>query len=339
MTVDLTTTYLGLTLKNPLVASAGPATGHIDTLQRLAAAGAAAVVLPSLFEEEVAAAAVSAHNAYTPLDGFSAESENYLPEVIGPTLVERHVDLVTAAKSTLSIPVIASVNGLSTGGWVRYASELANAGADAIECNTYSVAADPLTDAATVEAQHLELVRAVRAAVAVPVSVKVSPYFSAFAHTVGDIVDAGADGLVCFNRFYQPDIDIGTLDVAPTLELSTSNDMRLPLRWIAILARRVRCSLALSSGVHTADDVVKAILAGADVVMTTSSLLRNGIDHMTQLRDGLARWLDAHEYTSVAEARGSVSRAAVADPVAYERANYVDLIQRQMRRLSSVYAR
>jgi dihydroorotate dehydrogenase (fumarate) len=332
---DLRTRYLGLQLANPLVASAGPLTGSIDGLRRLEDAGVAAVVLPSLFEEDVVGASMLTHELYSPSDGVSAESDAYLPELPAAiSAVDRHLELVADAKTALSIPVIASINGTSAGGWVRYATELVAAGADAIECNTYFVAADPAHTGAEVEARYLDLVRVVREAVRAPVAVKLSPFLSATAHIALEIMHAGANGLVVFNRFYQPDIDLETLDVTPTLDLSTSADLRLPLRWVAILRGHIDGSLALSSGVHTSDDVVKAILAGADAVMTTSGLLRHGAEHVSVLLRGLDDWLDEREYESVEQARASVSQVAAADPDAYERSNYVQVIHRHMRAFS-----
>ncbi len=327
--VDLSTTYLGLDLSSPVVASAGPLTGRRDTLRALEEAGVAAVVLPSLFEEEIVSVAQRVNALLVQGTGAFGEAETYLPEppvvVAGP---ERHIELVHEAKSVLHVPAIASVNGTSAGGWVRYARLLADAGADAIECNVYHVASDPTEHAGEVEQRVLDTIAAVCDAVDVPVAAKVGPYYSAFGSFAFSLARAGARGIVCFNRFYQPDIDLEGLDVASTLDLSTSADLRLPLRWIAILARRVECDLACSGGVHTADDVVKAVLAGADAVMTTSSVLRHGPGHVTALRDGLARWLADREYTSVSQARGSVARASVPDPDAYERANYLAVIDR-----------
>jgi dihydroorotate dehydrogenase (fumarate) len=336
MSVDLRTVYLGLELANPLVASAGPLTGRTDTLARLEAAGVAAVVLPSLFEEDVVGRSMLTYGLYSPPDGVSADSETYLPELPeAPTAVEHHLRLVADAKATVSVPVIASVNGTSPGGWVQYATQLAAAGADAIELNTYFVAADPSRPGVEVEARYVDLIRAVRASVTVPVAVKLSPFLSAPAHIAREIAEAGADGVVLFNRFYQPDIDLETLGVTPTLDLSTSADLRLPLRWIAILRPHLEASLALSSGVHTRDDVVKAILAGADAVMTTSALLRHGPEHARVLLSGMREWFEEREYESVVQAKGSVSYRAAADPDAYERSNYVDVIHRHMRSFST----
>ena len=325
---DLTTTYLGLELASPLVASASPLTGRLDTLERLAAAGAAAVVLPSLFEEDITAAAMDRQRLFTQGTEAFAEALTYLPEPEGDDELDRHLQLVTDAKATLDIPVIASLNGTTRGGWIRYASDLVDAGADALELNVYGIGANADDTAASFEIELLRLVRAVRDEVEVPLAVKISPFFTVLSHFVGQVAAAGADGLVCFNRFYQPDFDLETLAVTPTLDLSTSAELRLPLRWIGLLHGRVQCSLALSTGVHTRDDAAKALLAGADVVMATSSLLVHGPEHLGTLHRGLSEWLEDHEYESVAQARGSVSARSVPDPDAYERANYRQVLRR-----------
>ncbi|MCJ7436352.1 MAG: dihydroorotate dehydrogenase-like protein [Acidimicrobiia bacterium] len=331
--IDLTTTYLGLELTSPLVASAGPLTGRLDTLERLAAAGAAAVVLPSLFEEDVVAGALERQQLFTRGTEAFAEALTYLPEPEGADELDRHLQLVADAKAHLDVPVIASLNGTTRGGWIRYASELVDAGADALELNVYGVGANPDDTATSLEVELLRLVRAVRDEISVPLAVKISPFFTAVSHFVGQVTAAGADGVVCFNRFYQPDLDLESLAVTPTLDLSTSAELRLPLRWVALLSGRVSCSLALSTGVHTPDDAVKALLAGADVVMATSSLLLHGPEHLGTLHRGLAAWLEDHEYESVAQARGSVSARSVPDPAAYERANY----RQVLRRFTSTY--
>ena len=332
MTFALQTGYLGLDLAHPVVASAGPLTGSLDSLRRLEDAGAAAVVLPSLFEEDVVEAARRTHELHSRGVGVFGEAATYLPELGGPDALERAVDLVAQAKTALSIPVIASLNGVSNGGWLAYAQDLVGAGADALELNVYFVAADPHDHGAAVEARLVELVAAVRDTVRVPLAVKLGPSFSALAHFAGELSDAGADGLVLFNRFVQPDIDLDTLEIETTFPLSTSDDLRLPLRWIGILHGLLGCSLACSGGVHTPDDVVKAILAGADVVMTTSALLERGPEHLTALRDGTAAWFERNEYESVDQARGSVSRRAVPEPDAYERAQYVAALRRASHR-------
>ncbi|HUV11364.1 MAG TPA: dihydroorotate dehydrogenase-like protein, partial [Acidimicrobiia bacterium] len=244
---DLTTTYLGLELASPLVASASPLTGRLDTLERLAAAGAAAVVLPSLFEEDITAAAMDRQRLFTQGTEAFAEALTYLPEPEGDDELDRHLQLVTDAKATLDIPVIASLNGTTRGGWIRYASDLVDAGADALELNVYGIGANADDTAASFEIELLRLVRAVRDEVEVPLAVKISPFFTVLSHFVGQVAAAGADGLVCFNRFYQPDFDLETLAVTPTLDLSTSAELRLPLRWIGLLHGRVQCSLALST--------------------------------------------------------------------------------------------
>ncbi len=330
---DLRTQYLGLELDAPIVASAGPLTGQLDTLRRLQDAGAGAVVLPSLFEEDIVNESRRVNALLSTGVGVSGESESYLPEpsaaITGP---DRHVQLVRDAKTALRIPVIASVNGTSPRGWVNYPRLLEDAGADAIELNVYTVAADVEDTAADVEDRVVATVCAVRDAVSVPLAVKVGPYYTAFGHFAMRLADAGADAIVCFNRFYQPDLDLDELEVTPTLDLSTSADLRLPLRWIALLTGRVAAQFACSGGVHTEHDAVKAILAGADVVMTTSAVLRFGAEHVGVLRDGLARWLDENEYESVQQARGSLAQRAVPDPDMYERANYLTVMQEGMRR-------
>lgn len=328
MTVDLRTRYLGLALAGPIVASPGPLTGQLDTLLRLEAAGASAVVLPSLFEEDVVAAAFKERAIYEQGVGVSGEAFDYLPELPDPpSSIDRHAQLVADASERLQIPVIASLNGISTGGWLSAATRLADAGAAAIELNVYVVAADPADTAATVENRLIDLVRAVRATVSVPVAVKLSPFFSALGSTASAIAGAGADGLVLFNRFYQPDIDLDSLTVVPSLELSTSADLRLPLRWIGLLRDRIPCSLALSGGVHTAEDALKGLLAGADVVMSTAALLHHGPEHVRTMLDGMIAWLDHNDYESVEQMRGSMSQRSVPDPDSYERANYMSVLR------------
>lgn len=334
MTVDLRTRYLGLDLAHPVVASAGPLTGTLGSLEELARAGAAAVVLPSLFEEDVVAHELAEHRLHSRGVDVFAEASNYLPDLAADGPAERYVHLVEQAVLRLEIPVIASLNGLTTGGWVEYATAIEAAGAAALELNLYLVAADPLDTSSWVEQRMIELVTAVRAAVRIPVAVKLSPYLSALANTALAVMREGADGLVLFNRFYQPDIDLESLTMAPTLDLSTPADLRLPLRWTGILRDHIDGALALSGGVHEPEAVVKAILAGADVVMATSALLRHGPEHIGVLRDGAARWFTEHGYDSVEQARGSMSRRAVPDPDQYERSNYLRVVQDASRRFS-----
>lgn len=320
----LRTTYLGLELPTPLVASPSPATGKLDTLLQLEDAGVGAVVLPSLFEEEVESEAITFHERRETGAGVSGEAMDYFPDVDLDHLgLERHVLLVEEAVERLEIPVIASVNGRSAGGWVRYAQDLVSAGAKAIELNMYDVAVDPDLTSADVERGYLDLVTAVCEAVDVPVAVKLSPYFSSFSNFAAQVVAAGADGLVLFNRFYQPDLDLETLDVTPRLELSRPGELRLPLRWIAILRPRLPAtSLALTSGVASGADVAKGLLAGADVVMTASEMLRQGPKRAAGILEELTTWMSAGEYESVSQLRGSVAQHAVRDPGAYERAQY-----------------
>jgi dihydroorotate dehydrogenase (fumarate) len=322
--MKLDTTYLGLALRSPLVASPSPATGRLDSLLRLEEAGVGAVVLPSLFEEEIESEAITFHDRMETGSGAFSEATELFPDIdLGHLGLERHVLLVQEAAERLSIPVVASVNGRSAGGWVRYARDLVTAGAAAIELNMYDVAVDPLLSGADVEAVYLDLVRAVRAAVDVPVAVKLSPYFSSFANFAVEVVDAGADGLVLFNRFYQPDLDLETLDVTPRLELSRPGELRLPLRWIAILRPRLPAtSLALTSGVASGADLAKGLLAGADVVMTASELLRQGPHRAAGMLAELTTWMQANDYESVGQLRGSLAQHAVSDPGAYERAQY-----------------
>jgi dihydroorotate dehydrogenase (fumarate) len=325
---DLTTRYLGLTLRSPVVASPSPVTGHLDTLVRLDEAGVGAVVLPSLFEEEVESESLTLLDRMEEGSGVFAEASEYFPDVDFAHLgLERHLALVEEASSLLSVPVVASLNARSHGGWIRYARQMVEAGASAIELNMYDVAADPDRSAAEVEQGYLDLVRAVRAEVSVPLAVKLSPFFSSFANMAARTVAAGADGLVLFNRFYQPDLDLETLDVTPRLELSSSAELRLPLRWIGILRPLLPAtSLALTSGVHSGLDAAKGLLAGADVVMTASAVLHSGPETVRTITDSLRRWLDEHEYESVDQLRGSVAAHSAADPSGYERSQYLRVL-------------
>jgi dihydroorotate dehydrogenase (fumarate) len=324
VTVDLRARYLGLELRSPLVASASPLTGELDGLRRLEDAGVAAAVLPSLFEEQLTHDQVELDRLLETTSDHVGEARSYFPELedynTGPfTYLQR----IEQAKRTVAIPVIASLNGVTPGGWVRHAERMQDAGADALELNLYSVATDPRVGAAALEARYLELVAAVRAAVAVPLAVKLSPFFTALANMAVRVVEAGADGLVLFNRFYQPDLDLDSLDVVPRLVLSTSEELRLPLRWIAILRGQVRASLAATTGVHSGLDAAKVLLAGADVAMMTSALLRHGPGHVRTVERELVVILEERGYESVAQLRGSMSRSSMPDPEGFERANYM----------------
>lgn len=321
---DLTTTYLGLKLRSPLVASCSPITGEIDTLQRLEEAGIGAVVLPSLYEEEIIAAELELDRVLDAGAESFPEALNYFPDMqdydVGP---EGHLRLVEDAKAKLAVPVIASVNASSPGGWTGYARQLEDAGADAIELNIYRVAADPERTGAEVEQDYVDIVTEVRAAIRVPLAVKIGPFFSSMAHMAKQVVAAGADGLVLFNRFYQPDLNLETLAAEPRVELSDSRDLRLPLRWIAILHGQVSASLAATSGVHTAADVEKVLLVGADVAMMTAALLRNGPGHVAALERELVAWMVEREYDSVSQLRGSASQRGAENPSAFERSQYM----------------
>jgi dihydroorotate dehydrogenase (fumarate) len=327
MSADLRTRYLGLELRNPLVPSASTLSSRIDNLKRLQDAGASAIVMQSLFEEQIEHEQIEIHRVLEHATESFAEALSFFPELedynTGPDAYLRHLE---QTKRELEIPVIGSLNGTSPGGWIRYARLIQDAGADALELNVYLVASDPDVGSAEVEAQYIDLVAAVRASVSIPLAVKVGPFFSSMANMARRLVEAGADGLVLFNRFYQPDIDLETLEVDPTLHLSSSEECLLPLRWIAILRDRVRASLAATTGVHRWEDAVKLILAGADVTMMASALFRNGPEHIASVLAGMERWLDEHEYASVEQAKGSVSQANVADPMAYARANYMQMI-------------
>jgi dihydroorotate dehydrogenase (fumarate) len=280
-------------------------------------------VLPSLFEEDLAEETRQV-DALLATGATGAEARASHPDQAGYGAgPAAYLSLIEQAKQALSIPVIASLNGVSRSGWIRYAARLEQAGADAIELNIYYVSSRPGSSASEVEWHYLDVVRSVRQAIGIPLAVKLSPYFSSLANLAGQLVEVGAGGLVLFNRFYQPDLDIETLEVAPRLELSTSTELRLPLRWIAILHRRFGVSLAASTGVHTATDVAKVLLAGADVAMMTSALLRNGPDHLRSLEVRLGDWMDGHRYGTVDQFRGRLSQRSVPDPAAFERANYI----------------
>jgi dihydroorotate dehydrogenase (fumarate) len=324
MAVDLKTKYLGLSLANPVVASASPMTGKLENLQRLEEAGVGAIVLPSLFEEQI----IHEETERVRMDEYGAESFaealDYFPPLEGyNTGTELYLDLLRDAKKELKVPVIASLNGTTTGGWLRYAKLMEEAGADALELNIYLIAADPKVSGAEVEQQYIDLVEAVKKEVSIPLSVKVGPYFSSIGNMMLRLQDAGANGLVLFNRFLQPDIDLEALQVHPNVELSTSFESRLPLRWIALLRDELGISLAATSGVQGAPDVVKLLLAGADTVMMTSALLRRGPTHVANVLHGVRSWLEENEYESVEQMKGSMSREKSPDPGAFERANYV----------------
>lgn len=328
MNVDLKTRYLGFELKNPLIASAGPTTGQAEGLRRLEEAGVGAVVLPSLFEEQILGEEIEVNKAYEYGSESFAEAITYRPDMpdynIGPNSYLEHV---AQAKKIMSVPVIGSLNGTSTGGWIEYGRMIQEAGADALELNIYFLATDPNQTGAEVEQRYLDLVAAVKQSVSIPLAVKVGPYFSSMANMARRLVEAGADGLVLFNRFFQPDINLETLEVAPHLVLSTSDELRLPLRWIAILRSFLdSTSLAATTGVHNAEDVIKLLLAGADVTMMTSNILQHGPFSACRVLNDLRGWLVENEYRSVEQLKGSLSQKNSPDPAAFERSNYVKTI-------------
>lgn len=321
----LTTSYLGLELRSPLVASASPLTGKPDVALRMEESGAAAVVLPSLFEEEIIHEDSDLIFALEAGSEHFAEALSYFPNLESyPSTAECYLSLVHETKRRLGVPLIASLNGTTNGGWVRYAKLIEDAGADALELNLYKVAADPSLSGSEVEAGQLETVRQVRASLGIPLAVKLAPYYSSFAHFAARAREAGADGLVLMNRFYQPDLDPDTREVVPSIELSQPWELRLPLRWVAILRSQLppACSLAVTTGVRRGTDAAKALLVGADIAMMTAAILRNGPEHFAVVERELLEWMDAREYESVGVLRGSVSYAASDDPTAFERANY-----------------
>jgi dihydroorotate dehydrogenase (fumarate) len=330
MTVELRTRYLGLELRSPIVASAAPHNGEPATARLLERAGAGAIVLPSLFEEEILAEELGLNRSLEQGTEHFAEALDYFPAIEGFVgAADRYLASLERVKAAAAVPIIASLNANSAGGWVRYARLMQEAGADALELNLYRVAADPRRTGAEMEAADFELIRAVRASVTIPLAIKLSPYYSALANFAPAAVRCGADGLVMFNRFYQPDLDLDTLEIVPRLELSRPWEMRLPARWIAILRPQLGpgVSLAASSGVESGTDVVKGLMVGADVVMMTSALLRHGPDHIGTVEAELRTWMTEHEYESVEQLRGSASQATVEDPSAFERANYMQTLR------------
>ena len=322
--VDLTTTYLGLPLKNPLVASASPLSKKVETAVALEDAGVAAIVMYSLFEEQIIQESLKLDRDLSRgVDAF-AESLHYFPQQgtysIGP---EKYLEHLGQVKQAVNIPVIGSLNWVSSGGWVEYAQKIEQAGADALELNLYYLATDPDITSAELEDKYITLVRDVHKQVSIPLAVKLSPFITSLPNFALHMVEAGADGLVLFNRFYQPDFDLEELDVVPNLVLSNSHELRLPLRWTAILYGRVQADLALTSGVHTAEDVIKAVMAGASVTMIASEFLKNGIGRAPEILAEVHEWLEQREYESINQMKGSMSQQAVAEPDSFERANYM----------------
>ena len=324
---DLSTTYLGLTLKNPLVVSASPLSEDVANIRRMEDAGAGAVVLHSLFEEQISLESHELDRYLSYGTESFAESLTYFPEMrtynLGP---EGYLEHVRRAKAAVKIPVIGSLNGVSTGGWIKYARKIQEAGADALELNLYFIPTDPKMTGAQVEQMYVNLVRDVKASVGIPVAVKLNHFFSAMANMAQCLDEAGADALVLFNRFYQPDFDLENLEVVHSLTLSSSYEVLLRLHWVAILYGHIRADLAITGGIHTAQDVLKAMMAGARVAMMTSALLKHGIDHLARVRADVVAWMEEHEYTSIRQMQGSMSYRSVANPSAFERANYMKVL-------------
>jgi len=325
--VDLTTTYLGLKLKNPLVASASPLSEKVETVQRLEQAGVAAIVMYSLFEEQIIHESLELdHFLNQGIETFQ-EAASYLPNMGKFALApDVYIETVRKLKQAVNIPVIGSLNGVSSGGWIKYAKKIEDAGADALELNLYYLPTDPNLTSAAIEEAHVTLVHDIRQSIRIPIAVKLSPFYTAIPNIAKRLVEAGADGLVLFNRFYQPDFDLEALEVTPHLVLSNSHELRLPLRWIAILHGQIGADLALTSGVHTAEDVIKAMMAGARVAMMASALLEKGIGRAAEILAGIENWMVEHEYESISQMQGSMSQKAVADPAAFERANYMKVL-------------
>ena len=326
-TIDLATTYLGLKLKSPLVASSSPMCEDIGTVRRLEDAGAAAIVLHSLFEEQIEIDSEELNHAISAGENLSPEAISSFPQV--PRFIqgpEGYLKHLRQAKEAVQIPVIASLNGSSKGGWLRYAKEMQQAGADALELNIYYLPTDINLSGAEVEQKYIDLVKEIKATVKIPVAVKLGPYFSSIANMAKRLADAGADGLVLFNRFYQPDFDLEALEVVPNLILSSPHELLLRLHWVAVLYGNVACDLAITGGVHAATDVVKSMMAGARIAMMTSALLKRGAGYLDVMTTELLQWMGDHEYDSIRQMQGSMSRRAVPQPAAFERANYMKVL-------------
>jgi dihydroorotate dehydrogenase (fumarate) len=326
--MDLSTTYLGLKLNSPIVPSSSPLTTDLDNIKRMEDAGAGAIVLHSLFEEQLVRESELLDQRLDYGTYSFPEALTYFPDQEDYNLSAKgYLEQVRAAKAAVHLPVIASLNGASAGGWVKYAQEMQQAGADAIELNMYYIAANPEQTASQVEETYLNLVRQVKASVGIPVAVKLGPYFSAFANFAKRLDEAEANGLVLFNRFYQPDFDVNNLEVVPNLVLSTSAELRLRLRWIAMLYGRIKADLAVTGGVHSAEDVLKSMMAGAKIAMMTSALLQHGIEHVRTVLTDLAQWMDEHEYVSIEQMQGSLSKKSIPHSAKLERSNYMKVLQ------------
>jgi len=327
MLMTLSTNYLGLTLKNPIVASSSPLSHNVDSIRRLEDAGAAAVVMYSLFEEQITFDSFYVDYYLTSGTNSFAESLSYFPEMQSYNVwPDEYMNLIRRAKEAVDIPVIGSLNGVSAGGWTDYAALIEEAGADALELNVYYIPTNEDLKGTEIENIYFEILRDVKSSVSIPIAIKLSPFFSATANMAKRLVEEGANGLVLFNRFYQPDIDLETLEVVPRLVLSNSAELRLPLRWVAILYGHLMADLAITTGIHTSQDVLKALMAGAKVTMMASELLQNGIRRISVILDEIRSWMNTHEYESVGQMIGSMSQQHCAEPAAFERANYMKML-------------
>jgi dihydroorotate dehydrogenase (fumarate) len=324
---DLTTRYLGLNLKNPLVASASPLSERVETVKQMEQAGIGAVVMYSLFEEQIIHESLELDHYLNYGTESFAEALTYLPDSgrysLGP---EKYVDHVKRLKDAVSIPVIGSLNGVSSGGWIQYAKRIEEAGADALELNIYYLPFDPALTSTGLEENYIQLVKDVRREIKIPLAVKVSPFLTGVANVLKQFAEAGADGLVLFNRFYQPDIDLEKMEVTPSLVLSASSELRMPLRWIALLYGQIKADFAITSGVHTSEDVLKSMMAGASVTMMASELLKGGIKRIPEILSGMQMWMESNEYESVTQMKGSMSAQAVRQPGSLRRSNYIKVL-------------
>ncbi len=326
--MNLTTTYLGMPLKNPIVPAASPLSNSVDGIRSLEDAGASAIVLQSLFEEQLTHESHELDHYLSYGSESYSEALSFFPEMdqydVGP---DSYLNLIRQASEAVDIPIIGSLNGVSTGGWIEYASKIEKAGASALELNIYYIPTAPAMTGAAVEEMYVNVLRDVRNSISIPVAVKLSPYFSATANMASRLAETGADGLVLFNRFYQPDFDLDQLEVVPHLVLSTADELLLPLRWVSILYGRVPVDFAITSGVHSHIEVLKSMMAGAKVAMMASALLKNGVGHITTVLDDLVQWMEEHGYESIEQMQGSMSQQYVAEPAAFERANYMKVLK------------
>ncbi len=326
--MELKTKYMGLELKNPIVPSASPLTWSLDNVKTMEDSGASAIVVHSLFEEQITHESGELDHYLSYGAESYAEATSYFPEQdeykLGPV---EYLDLIADIKKTVRIPVIGSLNGVSNGGWVKYAKNMQDAGADALELNVYYVPTNPNLTGSEIETMYVDVLKAVKETVSIPVAIKLSPFFTSMANMAKRLDNAGADALVLFNRFYQPDFDLEKLEVVPNLVLSTNWEMRLPLRWVAILYGQIKASMALTSGIHNSTDVVKSMMAGADAAMIASELLMNGIGRTNEILEGVKNWMEENEYESIEQMKGSMSQKSVQEPAAFERANYMKTLQ------------